>query len=86
MLRKGETVDLPVNAFKHAIAAGTRQVGLWCTLSNGYAAEVVAGSGFDWLLFDTEHSPNEIDTVLTGLQPAGREAVWRTLQQEGCLD
>lgn len=61
-------MDLPVNAFKHAIAAGTRQVGLWCTLSNGYAAEVVAGSGFDWLLFDTEHSPNEIDTVLGQLQ------------------
>ena len=61
-------MDLPVNPFKHAIAAGQRQIGLWCTLSNPYAAEVVAGAGFDWLLLDTEHSPNEIDTVLGQLQ------------------
>lgn len=61
-------MELPVNAFKHAIRAGSRQIGLWCTLSNAYAAEVVAGSGFDWLLLDTEHSPNEIDTVLGQLQ------------------
>ncbi len=61
-------MDLPVNSFKHAIAAGTRQIGLWCTLSSPYAAEAVAGSGFDWLLLDTEHSPNELDTVLGQLQ------------------
>jgi 4-hydroxy-2-oxoheptanedioate aldolase len=29
---------------------------------------VCAGSGFDWLLVDTEHSPNEIDMVLGQLQ------------------
>lgn len=61
-------MDLPINTFKRAITAGTRQIGLWCTLSNAYAAEVVAGSGFDWLLLDTEHSPNEIDMVLGQLQ------------------
>ncbi|WP_238120724.1 MULTISPECIES: aldolase/citrate lyase family protein [unclassified Xanthobacter] len=64
-------MDLPVNSFKHAIAAGRPQIGLWCTLSNAYAAEIVAGSGFDWLLLDTEHSPNEIDTVLGQLQAVG---------------
>lgn len=68
-------MDLPVNSFKHAIKAGRRQIGLWCTLSNAYAAEVVAGSGFDWLLLDTEHSPNEIDTVLGQLQAV---AAYRT--------
>lgn len=61
-------MDLPINSFKHAIQSGRRQIGLWCTLSHSYAAEVVAGSGFDWLLLDTEHSPNEIDTVLGQLQ------------------
>lgn len=61
-------MELPINTFKHAIAAGTRQIGLWCTLSSPYAAEAVAGSGFDWLLLDTEHSPNELDTVLGQLQ------------------
>jgi 4-hydroxy-2-oxoheptanedioate aldolase len=61
-------VELPVNRFKRALQAGERQIGLWCTLSNHYAAEVVAGAGFDWLLFDTEHSPNELDMVLSELQ------------------
>ena len=61
-------MDLPRNAFKHAIAAGKPQIGLWLSLSSNYSAEVCAGSGFDWLLLDTEHSPNEIDMVLSQLQ------------------
>jgi 4-hydroxy-2-oxoheptanedioate aldolase len=61
-------MDLPVNRFKHALAAGTPQVGLWLSLSDHYSAEVCAGSGFDWLLIDTEHSPNELHMVLAQLQ------------------
>jgi len=41
---------------------------LWCSLPGTYVAEVVAGSGFDWLLFDTEHSPGDPLTVLAQLQ------------------
>jgi 4-hydroxy-2-oxoheptanedioate aldolase len=61
-------MDLPKNPFKHALAAGQLQIGLWLSLSSNYSAEVCAGSGFDWLLIDTEHSPNEIDMVLGQLQ------------------
>jgi len=61
-------VELPINTFKRALKAGQRQIGLWCSLSNHYAIEVVAGSGFDWLLLDTEHSPSELDMVLSQLQ------------------
>ena len=61
-------MELPVNTFKRALKAGNRQIGLWCSLSNHYAIEVVAGAGFDWLLLDTEHSPNELDMVLSQLQ------------------
>jgi 4-hydroxy-2-oxoheptanedioate aldolase len=60
----------PVNRFKRAIQAGQHQLGLWVTLSHNYSAEIVAGSGFDWLLFDTEHSPNDVPTVLGQLQAA----------------
>ncbi len=35
------------NTFKHALASGQAQIGLWCTLASPYAAELVAGSGFD---------------------------------------
>ncbi|HJU21457.1 MAG TPA: aldolase/citrate lyase family protein [Casimicrobiaceae bacterium] len=63
-------MDLPVNRFKHAIAAGQSQIGLWCSLSSHYALEVVAGAGFDWLLLDTEHSPNDLESLVTQLQAA----------------
>ena len=61
-------MDLPVNNFKRAIAAGRPQIGLWVSLASPYSAEIVAGSGFDWLVIDTEHSPNEVDTTLAQLQ------------------
>jgi 4-hydroxy-2-oxoheptanedioate aldolase len=65
-------MDLPRNAFKHAIAAGRLQIGLWSSLTSNIAAEIVADAGFDWILFDTEHSPNEIPGLLAQLQAAAR--------------
>ena len=61
-------MKLPENAFKRALAAKRQQIGLWCSLPGPYVAEAVAGSGFDWLLFDTEHSPGDPLTVLAQLQ------------------
>ena len=61
-------MDLPTNRFKQRLRAGERQIGLWCSLSNAYAAEAVAGSGFDWPLLDTEHSPGGVESVLGQLQ------------------
>ena len=63
-------MDLPVNHFKRALKSGTSQIGLWCSLSSHYSVEVVAGAGFDWLLLDTEHSPNDLESLLTQLQAA----------------
>ncbi|MGB3291171.1 MAG: aldolase/citrate lyase family protein [Burkholderiaceae bacterium] len=63
-------MKVPVNRFKQAISAGQQQIGLWVSLAHPYSAEVVAGSGFDWLVFDTEHSPNDVQTVLGQLQAA----------------
>lgn len=61
-------MDLPRNDFKHALEEGRHQLGLWCSLASNYAVEVVAGAGFDWLLLDMEHSPNDLESVLTQLQ------------------
>jgi 4-hydroxy-2-oxoheptanedioate aldolase len=61
-------MENPRNAFKHAIAAGQLQIGLWCSLCGNIAADIVSDSGFDWLLLDTEHSPNEIPDLLAQLQ------------------
>ena len=63
-------MELTANQFKQAIRAGRQQIGLWVALSNHVAAEVVAGSGFDWLLFDGEHGPNDPPSMLPQLQAA----------------
>jgi 4-hydroxy-2-oxoheptanedioate aldolase len=63
-----QNMDLPANPFKKAILAGRPQVGLWVSLVSAYSAELVAGAGFDWLLIDGEHSPNDVDTVMAQLQ------------------
>ncbi len=60
-------MELPVNQFKRGMNAGKPQIGLWSSLSSHYSVEVIAGSGFDWLLLDTEHSPNELPMVQSQL-------------------
>lgn len=61
-------MELPRNAFKSALASGELQIGLWSSLCSNIAAEVVAHSGFDWILLDSEHSPNEVPDLLVQLQ------------------
>lgn len=56
------------NIFKRALAQGHSQIGLWLGMANAYAAEMLADSGFDWLLIDGEHAPNTLDTILGQLQ------------------
>jgi 4-hydroxy-2-oxoheptanedioate aldolase len=68
-------MELPRNAFKHSLAEGQQQIGLWCTLPGGFVAEMLAGAGFDWLLLDTEHSPGDPLTVLDQLQAVAPYAV-----------
>jgi 4-hydroxy-2-oxoheptanedioate aldolase len=63
-------MDLPVNAFKHALAARRPQIGLWATLSSNVTVELVAAAGYDWILLDMEHSPNDLESLLTQLQAA----------------
>jgi 4-hydroxy-2-oxoheptanedioate aldolase len=68
-------MELPANNFKRSLMAGRQQIGLWVSLASAYSAEIVAGSGFDWLLIDTEHSPNEVDTTMAQLQAVAASPV-----------
>lgn len=61
-------MKLPVNHFKHSIKAGETQIGLWSHLCSNISTEILAGCGYDWLLLDMEHSPNELPDVLVQLQ------------------
>jgi 4-hydroxy-2-oxoheptanedioate aldolase len=63
-------MELPQNPFKRALKANKAQIGLWSSLSSNYSVEVIAGAGFDWILLDCEHSPNDLENLLTQLQAA----------------
>ncbi|RAI04321.1 4-hydroxy-2-oxo-heptane-1,7-dioate aldolase [Acuticoccus sediminis] len=61
-------MELRRNAFKAAIQNGERQIGLWCSMSDSSVAEMLAGCGYDWLMFDTEHAALDPLSVLPLLQ------------------
>jgi 4-hydroxy-2-oxoheptanedioate aldolase len=56
-----------VNNFKYNLGRKT-QYGLWQALASPYSAEICAGSGFDFLVFDGEHAPNTLPLILQQLQ------------------
>ena len=56
------------NAFKQALANCDRQIGLWCSMASSISAEILAGAGFDWVVIDGEHAPNDIPLLITQLQ------------------
>jgi 4-hydroxy-2-oxoheptanedioate aldolase len=56
------------NPFKRALREGRTQIGMWLALADPYTAEVCATAGFDWLLIDGEHAPNDIRSILAQLQ------------------
>ncbi|RYH02646.1 2-keto-3-deoxy-L-rhamnonate aldolase [Salipiger sp. IMCC34102] len=58
----------PHNPFKQAIARGELQIGCWLGLAEAYPAQISAGAGFDWLLVDGEHAPNDLRSILAQLQ------------------
>src|SRR5882672_9768428 len=60
--------QLAPNPFRQAVREGRTQIGLWCSLCSNVAAEVIADAGFDWILIDTEHAPNELPMVFSQLQ------------------
>ena len=73
-------MDMPVNRFKQRLRSGEAQIGLWLGLADAYCAELAANAGFDWLLIDGEHAPNDLRGMLAQLQavaPYASQAVIR---------
>jgi 4-hydroxy-2-oxoheptanedioate aldolase len=63
-------MPIATNTFKAALAEGRPQIGFWQALACPTTAEICAGAGFDWLLFDGEHGPNDIPLLQAQLQAA----------------
>jgi 4-hydroxy-2-oxoheptanedioate aldolase len=70
------------NPFKQALAERRAQVGLWLSMADAYPAEICATAGFQWLLIDNEHAPNDVRSTLAQLQavePYGAHPVVRAV-------
>ncbi|WP_127108800.1 aldolase/citrate lyase family protein [Pararhodobacter zhoushanensis] len=63
---------METNKFKAALAAGETQIGCWVGLADAYAAEIAGEAGFDWLLIDGEHAPNDIRSISAQIAALGR--------------
>jgi 4-hydroxy-2-oxoheptanedioate aldolase len=62
-------MQIKQNTFKAGLKSRDRkQIGLWLGLANPITAEICAGAGFDWLLIDGEHAPNDVRSILAQLQ------------------
>jgi 4-hydroxy-2-oxoheptanedioate aldolase len=61
-------MQMPTNEFKRALREGRPQIGLWMGLADSYVAELLATTGFDCLVIDAEHTPNDPRSVLKQLQ------------------
>lgn len=53
----------PINTFKQALVRGDRQIGCWLSFADATAAEIMGTAGFDWLVVDGEHAPNDIRSL-----------------------
>jgi 2-dehydro-3-deoxyglucarate aldolase len=55
------------NSFKRDLLAGKKLIGCWSSLSSAITTEVLGVAGFDWILLDGEHSPNDMSTYIPQL-------------------
>ncbi|WP_072803232.1 HpcH/HpaI aldolase family protein [Rhodococcoides yunnanense] len=56
------------STFREVLASARRPLfGGWITTGSPVAAEIMAGSGLDWVLIDMEHAPNGLESVLAQL-------------------
>jgi len=61
------------NELKRRLKAGERTLGLWMSIESPIVSELLSGLGFDWFVFDLEHSPLDVYTAQTLMQAMREE-------------
>ena len=56
------------NKLKEKLEKGAVTIGTWITIGHPEISEILSNFPFDWIMFDLEHTPLEIDTVQNLLQ------------------
>lgn len=96
-LNESSKMSAAENPFKTALASGVPQIGLWMGNASPYLAELVAGAGFDWVVVDGEHAPNDLRSITAALAvmaarpsapvvrlPVGAEWMVKQVLDAGC--
>ena len=73
------------NSLKRDLLAGKRLIGCWSSLSNAITTEALGVAGFDWILLDGEHSPNDVSTFIPQLM-ALKDSVSAPVVRPTCND
>ena len=63
----GPYVAMP-NSFRAALRANKPLLGCWVSLASNISTEILGYAGFDWLLIDGEHAPNDMASFIGQLQ------------------
>lgn len=70
----------PVNGFKQALQGRDVLYGLWVALASPHVAELCAGAGYDWVLIDGEHGPNDIPLIAAQLAASAHQAAHKIVR------
>ena len=73
------------NSLKQRLLAGKKLIGCWSSLSNAITTEALGVAGFDWILLDGEHSPNDVSTFIPQLM-ALKDSVSAPVVRPTCND
>ena len=73
------------NSLKRDLLAGKRLIGCWSSLSSAITTEALGVAGFDWILLDGEHSPNDVSTFIPQLM-ALKDSVSAPVVRPTCND
>jgi 2-keto-3-deoxy-L-rhamnonate aldolase RhmA len=68
------------NRFKDRLGSGPPQIGVFASLAAPAAAEALACHGFDFVMIDLEHAPNDVaglPALLAAVEAGGADAVVR---------
>lgn len=55
------------NTFRQRMLKRERLIGCWSLLASPITTDVLGLAGFDWLLLDSEHAPNDVLTIIPQL-------------------
>lgn len=70
----------PVNGFKQALQGRDVLYGLWVALASPHVAELCAGAGYDWVLIDAEHGPNDIPLIAAQLAASAHQSAHKVVR------